>query len=557
LSNRNRSNQKEMGCYLPKPNTDKDLEDEDGCGLRTAAGAMQGWRVTQEDAHNVILELMKDISLFAVYDGHGGHEVAEWTGEHLPKTIVEKFKDINTDDVEQIKEALSSIFYAHDKRITDREIVKVLHKIANKDCPVTRNEEEIQEEVNGLAMDMELTKEQLIEKFGKRDTMTDLLGLAEHDDELQGSSSENDEMKQQAVALALKMWEEACEAESSDEEESEDEKKDEEEKENKPEKCKNNEENQLDAEIRSEFKKMDNEIVEERPKKRIAEEAPGADAEYDYVPPARKSRTALSAEERQKRLAEANNEDGEGGVVYEDHSEASSSGSENSDYEDIPELETKVASQEVCGQDSGCTAVVTLLNHKTKQIITANIGDSRGVLSRAGKAVELSFDHKPEDDIEHTRIKKAGGYLTSDGRVKGGLNLSRAFGDHQYKQNRKLPLFEQMVTAKPDFTVHDLTDEDEFMIIACDGIWNSMTSQEAVNYVRDRLRKDEKISEIIRELFDLLLSTDTDGDGTGCDNMTCVIVAFKNETLVSYNIRSPKRDEDGNPVLTQTDKAIY
>ena len=64
-----------------------------------------------------------------------------------------------------------------------------------------------------------------------------------------------------------------------------------------------------------------------------------------------------------------------------------------------------------------------------------------------------------------------------------------------------------------DFTVHDLTDEDEFMIIACDGIWNSMTSQEAVNYVRDRLRKDEKISEIIRELFDLLLSTDTDGHG--------------------------------------------
>ena len=44
-----------MGCYLPKPNTDKDLEDEDGCGLRTAAGAMQGWRVTQEDAHNVIV----------------------------------------------------------------------------------------------------------------------------------------------------------------------------------------------------------------------------------------------------------------------------------------------------------------------------------------------------------------------------------------------------------------------------------------------------------------------------------------------------------------------
>ena len=64
---------------------------------------------------------MKDISLFAVYDGHGGHEVAEWTGEHLPKTIVEKFKDINTDDVEQIKEALSSIFHAHGKFLEDIE----------------------------------------------------------------------------------------------------------------------------------------------------------------------------------------------------------------------------------------------------------------------------------------------------------------------------------------------------------------------------------------------------------------------------------------------------
>ena len=109
------------------------------------------------------------------------------------------------------------------------------------------------------------------------------------------------------MALALKMWEEACENESSDEdvdaEKSGDEKdeKDEEEKENKPEK----EENQLDAEIRSELKKMENEVVEneERPKKRIAEEEAGANDEYDYVPPARKSRTALSAEERQKRLA--------------------------------------------------------------------------------------------------------------------------------------------------------------------------------------------------------------------------------------------------------------
>ena len=61
--------------------------------------------------------------------------------------------------------------------------------------------------------------------------------------------------------------------------------------------------------------------------------------------------------------------------------------------------------------------------------------------------------------------------------------------------------------------MHDWTDEDEFMIIACDGIWNSMTSQEAVEFVRDRIQKDVKMSEIIQELFDLILAPDTDGQG--------------------------------------------
>ena len=74
-----------------------------------------------------------------------------------------------------------------DKRITEREIVKVLHKIANKDCPMTRNEEEIQEEVDGLAMDMEMTREQLIEKFGKRQPI--LMPGEEDGDEQQGSVS--------------------------------------------------------------------------------------------------------------------------------------------------------------------------------------------------------------------------------------------------------------------------------------------------------------------------------------------------------------------------------
>lgn len=78
------------------------------------------------------------------------------------------------------------------------------------------------------------------------------------------------------------------------------------------------------------------------------------------------------------------------------------------------------------GSDSGCTACVALM--RKSQIVVANAGDSRCVISRKGKAAELSFDHKPEDECERLRIEKAGGKVTADGRVNGGLNLSRAIG---------------------------------------------------------------------------------------------------------------------------------
>lgn len=63
-----------------------------------------------------------------------------------------------------------------------------------------------------------------------------------------------------------------------------------------------------------------------------------------------------------------------------------------------------------------------------KQLIVANAGDSRCVVSEAGKALDMSYDHKPEDEVELARIKNAGGKVTMDGRVNGGLNLSRAIG---------------------------------------------------------------------------------------------------------------------------------
>lgn len=95
---------------------------------------------------------------------------------------------------------------------------------------------------------------------------------------------------------------------------------------------------------------------------------------------------------------------------------------------------------------AGCTANVVLVTPDT--IYCANAGDSRAVACVNGQAVELSRDHKPMDAGELQRITKAGSTV-NDGRVNGGLNLSRALGDLEYKRAPVKPE-EQAITAMPD-----------------------------------------------------------------------------------------------------------
>ena len=57
------------------------------------------------------------------------------------------------------------------------------------------------------------------------------------------------------------------------------------------------------------------------------------------------------------------------------------------------------------------------------------------------------------------------------GRVNGGLNLTRSFGDYNYKRNKNLSYAEQMITCKPDIVEVPRQPNDEFIIMGCDGIW--------------------------------------------------------------------------------------
>ena len=178
---------------------------------------------------------------------------------------------------------------------------------------------------------------------------------------------------------------------------------------------------------------------------------------------------------------------------------------------------------------TGCTACVMSIDETNKKLYFANAGDSRVVLCKNGVAEAKSEDHKPEMDSEKKRIYKADGWI-SDGRVKGNLNLTRGFGDLEYKQNKNLKPEDQMITANPDINVVDFTKDMDFVIIGCDGIWDCLKNQEACDFVSKRLKenKDIKVSKIIEEMMDSIVATDLYNEtGVGCDNMTCIVIVFK------------------------------
>ena len=178
---------------------------------------------------------------------------------------------------------------------------------------------------------------------------------------------------------------------------------------------------------------------------------------------------------------------------------------------------------------TGCTACVMGVDETSKKIYFANAGDSRVVLCRKGVAEEMSTDHKPELESEKNRIYKADGWI-SEGRVKGNLNLTRGFGDLEYKQNKNLKPEEQMITANPDLKIIDYDKDIDFVIIGCDGIWDCLSNQSACEFVAKRLKNtpDIKISKIIEEMLDEIVAKDLYNDsGVGCDNMTCIVIVFK------------------------------
>lgn len=163
--------------------------------------------------------------------------------------------------------------------------------------------------------------------------------------------------------------------------------------------------------------------------------------------------------------------------------------------------------------NSGSTCCAVIIT--PKYVVCANVGDTRCIMSVGGFAKALSEDHKPDHPRERERIISAGGKVHRC-RVDG-LAVSRALGDFSFKKN-------QRITCNPDITVHLRNkDVDEFLFLACDGIWDVFTSAEAMLQITSLLESysaSEKCVEVTEVMLDFAIKKGS------LDNVTCILCRF-------------------------------
>lgn len=196
----------------------------------------------------------------------------------------------------------------------------------------------------------------------------------------------------------------------------------------------------------------------------------------------------------------------------------------------------------------GCTACVVAITRS--EIVVANSGDSRAVLCRGGKTVQLSTDHKPNLPQEWRRIYQGGGFVESmpynQHRVNGNLNLSRALGDLDYKKDKSKGPESQIISATPEIQRVVRTPEDEFVIICCDGVWDVKSNEEVVDFMHAQdgsalEATNEELEKVLERLLDSCLSNDLrKTKGLGGDNMTAVFIRLNQTTsfdpIQSFNL---------------------
>uniref|UniRef100_A0A6J0T9H5 Probable protein phosphatase 1N n=1 Tax=Pogona vitticeps TaxID=103695 RepID=A0A6J0T9H5_9SAUR len=193
-------------------------------------------------------------------------------------------------------------------------------------------------------------------------------------------------------------------------------------------------------------------------------------------------------------------------------------------------------SQAEAWERAGTTAVGVLVSPRHFYFI--NLGDSRALLCRSGTVNFYTDDHKPTKPRERERIENAGGTVTLQ-RVNGSLAVSRALGDFDYKGVAWCSPTQQLVSPEPEVDqLPRCPEEDEFLVLACDGIWDTFDNAGLCAFVRSRLCLSGNPRDVCECVLDTCLYKGSR------DNMTCIVVCFPAAPGVSQEALQKERELD-------------
>ena len=203
---------------------------------------------------------------------------------------------------------------------------------------------------------------------------------------------------------------------------------------------------------------------------------------------------------------------------------------------------------------SGSCGIMAMI--QGNKCIIANVGDSRLVLFKKGKAFFATEDHKPNTETEKRRIKLAGGEiyqtitlfpLRQNGKeieppwrvLPGRLSVSRTFGDIEAKET-KFGGIPGVVLALPDITEIELDNEFNFMVIGCDGIFDVLSNEEILECIKIVLKeknvkeiKEDDVHELCGDFAAMIVKGAIAKDSS--DNVSCIVVAFNLDGLLALN----------------------
>ncbi|KAK7368700.1 hypothetical protein VNO80_10728 [Phaseolus coccineus] len=164
--------------------------------------------------------------------------------------------------------------------------------------------------------------------------------------------------------------------------------------------------------------------------------------------------------------------------------------------------------ENVADSRGGSTAVAVILVNGVKLLVT-NVGDSRAISCKNGRAKPLTVDHDPEK--EKTLVESRGGFVSKRPgnvpRVDGQLAMTRAFGDGKLKEH---------ITAEPDVSIQNIDEDTEFIILASDGLWKVMTNQEACDCIKNVDGAQKASKKLVKEAKSL----------GSYDDISCIVIMF-------------------------------